>query len=353
MHRFDTFTDLRINRDNRNGEIILWPSFTDIMTVVLMIFMLTMVVVIIKNTTLAQSLLRSEEKGRQIEALLQRSEAAGTDLKNTLADLEEKLRQKEMQIILLSDEAKVLHQNLENKTAIITAAGSELADLKNRIVILQETAQKAEAEVGRARESEARAAAAFEKQTAELTRQYDIRIAELQLASEKKLAEQTEAKKKEIEEYNRKVLALLSQLKDKESAILSLGSQKQALELSLAKQRQDFSTLEEKYIRLIRPARSPSGKKVVTVTFQRIDGNYHIAFKNVDSEKVETLTLDQLNRQLGKLKQKWQDQLYVRIVIPENSGLTYNEAWTFTKDILSRYDYYYQDDIQEQRVDPG
>lgn len=353
MHRFDTFTDLRINRDNRNGEIILWPSFTDIMTVVLMIFMLTMVVVIIKNTTLAQSLLRSEEKGRQIEALLQRSEAAGTDLKNTLADLEEKLRQKEMQIILLSDEAKVLHQNLESKTAIITAAVSELAELKNRIVILQETAQKAEAEVGRARESEARAAAAFEKQTAELTRQYDIRIAELQLASEKKLAEQTEAKKKEIEEYNRKVLALLSQLKDKESAILSLGSQKQALELSLAKQRQDFSTLEEKYIRLIRPARSPSGKKVVTVTFQRIDGNYHIAFKNVDSEKVETLTLDQLNRQLGKLKQKWQDQLYVRIVIPENSGLTYNEAWTFTKDILSRYDYYYQDDIQEQRVDPG
>ncbi|MGD9975559.1 MAG: hypothetical protein AB7S77_21090 [Desulfatirhabdiaceae bacterium] len=353
MHRFDTFTDLRTNRDNRNGEIILWPSFTDIMTVVLMIFMLTMVVVIIKNTTLAQSLLRSEEKNSEIEELLKRTEAAGANLKITLADLEEKLRQKEMQIILLSDEVKALLKDMEGKTTIITAVESELADLKNRIVILQETAQKAETEMARARESEARAAAAFEKQAAELTRQYDLRIAEIQLASEKKLAEQTEAKTKEIEEYNRKVLALLSQLKDKESVILSLGDQKQALELSLAKQRQDFSALEEKYIRLIRPARSPSGKKVVTVTFQRLEGHYHIAFKNVDSEKVETLTLDQLHRQLVILKQKWQNQLYVRIVIPENSGLTYNEAWTFTKDVLSRYDYYYRDEIQEKRVDPG
>jgi hypothetical protein len=34
--------------------------------------------------------------------------------------------------------------------------------------------------------------------------------------------------------------------------------------------------------------------------------------------------------------------LYVKIVIPDTSGLSYSEAWSFTNNILSRYDYYYQ-----------
>lgn len=347
MHNFDTFTDLRANGGERSSEISLWPSFTDIMTVVLMIFMLTMVVVIIKNTTLGQALLRSEDQGRQIEALLQQSQAAQAELKTTLVDLQEKLSQKEMQIILLSDEAKILQQDLAGKTLLIAAVEGEVAEFKNKIIVLQESVATAEAEAAHARESASRASAALEKKVAELTREYDARIAEIQSASEKKLAALTDAKASEIEEYNRRVLTLLSQLKEKETVILSLGGQKQALELSLAKQRQDFSALEEKYIRLIRPARSPAGKMVATVSFQRQDGRHRITFKGVDTEKVETLTLDQLHRQLGELKNKWQDQLYVRIIIPENSGLTYNEAWTFTKDILSRYDYYYPDQSQE------
>jgi hypothetical protein len=138
-------------------------------------------------------------------------------------------------------------------------------------------------------------------------------------------------------------LSLLNRLKEKEAAILTMGGEKQSLEISLARQRQEFSSLEEKYIQLIRPARSPAGKKVVTFFYQRVDGLYRIGFKGGDTERIETLTTDQLNRQLGTLREKWQDQLYVKVVIPEDSGLTYNEAWKFTKDILSRYDYYYRD----------
>ena len=35
--------------------------------------------------------------------------------------------------------------------------------------------------------------------------------------------------------------------------------------------------------------------------------------------------------------------LYVKIIIPEDSGLTYNEAWTFMRGLLVKYDYYYQE----------
>ena len=37
------------------------------------------------------------------------------------------------------------------------------------------------------------------------------------------------------------------------------------------------------------------------------------------------------------------DELYVKVVIPDDSGLTYNEAWDFTKTVLTDYDYYYID----------
>jgi DNA repair exonuclease SbcCD ATPase subunit len=332
MHRFDTFTDLRVNSGDRQGEITLWPSFTDIMTVVLMIFMLTMVVVIIKNTTLGQALLYSEGQRREIEDLLQTGEKARAELKISMADLEEKLRQKQMTVLLREDEIKVLRQDMEGKTAQIEVFEGQILELKNKIDTLQAGVDAARAE-----------AAAFEKKADELTRRYEARIAEMQAASESKLAVLSESKTREIEEYNRKVLSLLSRLKEKEAVILTLGGEKQSLEMSLARQRQDFSNLEEKYIQLIRPARSPAGKKVVTVFYQRVDGLYRIGFKGEDTERINFLTTDQLNRQLGELRQKWQDQLYVKVVIPEDSGLTYNEAWTFTKDILSRYDYYYRE----------
>ncbi|OGR09687.1 MAG: hypothetical protein A2097_07265 [Desulfobacula sp. GWF2_41_7] len=307
MHRFDTFTNLRVNAGDRQSEITLWPSFTDIMTVVLMIFMLTMVVVIVKNTTLAQALLRSEDQRRQIRSLLQDSETIQAELKNTMTDLEEKSRQKQMMNILLGDEIKLLKQDVEGKTAKLAIFERQTDELKKRIDELQ------------------------------------ARITEIQAESEDRLSALTESKAREIEEYNRKVLSLLNQLKEKEAVILTLGDEKQTLEMSLARQRQDFSTLEEKYIQLIRPARSPAGKKVVTVIYQRGNGLYRIGFKGLDNERIETLTTAQLHQQLGTLRQKWQDQLYVKVIIPEDSGLTYNEAWVFTKDILSRYDYYYQE----------
>jgi hypothetical protein len=53
---------------------------------------------------------------------------------------------------------------------------------------------------------------------------------------------------------------------------------------------------------------------------------------------------------LGELKQRYPDDLYVRIIIPETSRLSYNEAWDFTNTILSKYDYYYQESGHEPRA---
>ncbi len=314
MHKFQNYIDLRQNSGRLNTDVSMWPSFTDIMTVILMIFMLTMIVVIIKNSNLAQQLITREKRVRQIEKSLEESQQTQAELRVFITNLEDKLQAKEMEIILLGDEKKVMQSSLEAKLAIISALKSEMDEFKETVGGLEEELEAREAE------------------TVKLKRE-----------SEEKIAEISEKTKRQIEEFNRKFAALMNQLSKREEIIVILDAEKKNLELTLAKQRQAYSFLEEKYHKLIRPARSPLGKKVVTVHYSRKDGNYRILFKDLDSDEFKTVEALWLHERLGELKTELQDKLYVKIVIPEDSGLSYNEAWSFTKDILSRYDYYYQE----------
>ena len=45
---------------------------------------------------------------------------------------------------------------------------------------------------------------------------------------------------------------------------------------------------------------------------------------------------------IAALKKEHSKRLYIKIIIPENSGLSYSEAWEFMKSILHKYDYYYE-----------
>jgi chromosome segregation ATPase len=303
----------------------MWPSFTDIMTVILMIFMLTMIVVIIKNSNLAQQLINREKRVKQIEKGLEKSQQAQAELRIFITNLEEKLRTKEMEIILLGDEKKVMRSSLEAKLAIISALKSEMGEIKENVRTLEVEIEAKEAETARLKDDSA------------------AKITELTEETKRQIAELTEKTRRQIEEFNRKFTALMNQLSQKGDIIVILDAEKKELALTLAKQRQAYSFLEEKYHKLISPARSPLGKKVVAVHYSRRDGDYRILFKDLNTTEFKAVEARQLHRRLTQLKNKWQDKLYVKIIIPEASGLTYNEAWSFTKDILSRYDYYYHE----------
>jgi hypothetical protein len=104
----------------------------------------------------------------------------------------------------------------------------------------------------------------------------------------------------------------------------------------------DYTSLEEKYQKLIRPARSTLGKQVVEVLYRRDQGAPKILLRLPQEEGFSGYTSATMHQQLAALKQKHGNDLYVKIVIPKDSGLTYNEAWDFTRNVLQRYDYYYQ-----------
>jgi hypothetical protein len=70
------FVDLRLNRQEGQTEESFWPSFTDIMTVIVMIFLLAMVVLLIRNMELVDQLRATMEAEREAAALAQ---ATGTE----------------------------------------------------------------------------------------------------------------------------------------------------------------------------------------------------------------------------------------------------------------------------------
>ena len=59
--RSEGFVDLRVSpsASGRSGEDSIWPSFTDIMTVVVLIFLVSLVVILMRNTELVAQLSES------------------------------------------------------------------------------------------------------------------------------------------------------------------------------------------------------------------------------------------------------------------------------------------------------
>ena len=308
MHLFRGYPDLRMNRSSSETDTSMWPSFTDIMTVILMVFMLTMVVVIIKNADLIDQIRLSRNLQAEAEERLASNTQVLADLRVRNTDLEEAIRTSRMELILLTDEAQLLEDSLDIKAAAVARLEGEKSELEENIRLIrlqlsekEEELEGAQAMIGGIRDEAERA-----------NRQLSLQIADL-----------------------------LSKLEKNEATLLTLSDEKSDLEMSLARQRQDFSSLEDKYLKLVRPARSSHGKQVASVQFLKVNGQPTYMFKDIGGDTWEEMSRIEAFRRLGVLKNQWGEELYIKVVIPEDSGLSYNEAWGFTKTVLTEFDYYY------------
>ena len=264
----------------------IWPSFTDVMMVVLMIFILTMVVTITHNTNLFRQLLSTKTEILEKEKYLKELEKVKRELNAKINELETRLSTAQMKILMLSDENKKLKTNLEGKIVLI-------GDLSQKL---------------------------------------------------KNLSQQQEELKKLLEEKEK----LIS---EKETIIIDLRTEKeklidkmQSLENLKAELQQKYSELQQKYLKLVGPARSPLGKVVFKVKYFKPDRSAKPVYLiiPVGENRFKKVTYKQLINELEKAKNKYGKKLYVQIIIPGNSNLTYDEAYKFTSFILHKYDYYYQ-----------
>ena len=292
----EEFVDLR--QGHLSSESF-WPSFTDIMMVVVIIFLLTSMLLMVKNWELLDQLRNSMAAEEQAVKIINDTSQENATLEEQLAHAQNEVSMLRMQLLQASEQQNQLNIELENKDKQIVIVLSDNEQLKSAVN-------------------------KNEHQIANLSSQFAAMNDNLS-----QLNIDVEQKQNALEEERQKII-IITQERDSQSRKLS------SLE-------DDFGSLKVKYDKLIKPARTAKGKYVISVNFERIKGKERIRFKDSGQENYTVVTEKQLHSKLVKLKKKHPKKLYIKIVIPKESGLTYNEAWTFMKDLLHKYDYYYRE----------
>ena len=299
------FTNLRPHSDSENGQESFWPSFTDIMMVVVMIFMITSVVVVMRNWELVKELRNTMESERLAEEMFRSVNQTNETLEDQLVQAQHQLS--ELRLALM--QAKELDEQ----------KNYQLGEQEKQLLIIQQSLRQ------RLDENENLQAtiALLNEEVAAQT--VTIASNENRITS---LSSERDELHKAVEEQKSNTLLLQGQFDKVDGLYQSLQG--------------NFDDLKVKYDKLIKPARSARGKHVVDVRYEKTAKGEKISFRDQGEKKYSYLNRSDLDLRLAELKKKYPKKLYIKIIIPEESGLTYNEAWGFMKKILEKYDYYYQ-----------
>jgi CII-binding regulator of phage lambda lysogenization HflD len=299
------FIDLRQNHDAGTGSDSFWPSFTDIMMVVVMIFMIASTVLMLRNWELVEKLRATIEAEYAAMALARSASETSATLEEQLAQAQHANTEMRMQLMRVTERNDTLSEQLSGQ--------------EQQLLELETDNQKLAASLQKYR--------------------FDALLNDDQLKQARD----------EVNTLQQRVQQVLDELTGSEEAKQKQAKELAALRLgnSLTEQQllsiqNDYSELQIKYDKLFQPARSAQGKHVVTVRYWKEGKLYHLRIKDLDEEDYRVVSREELHRQLAALKEKYKNQLYVKLIIPDDSGLSYNEAWGFTVEILDKYDYYHQ-----------
>jgi DNA repair exonuclease SbcCD ATPase subunit len=427
----NNFVDLRMTNAGIAGDTegSVWPAFTDIMTVVLMIFLMSLVAFLIRNTQLLDELQTTLIEKDQITETAFLSAEQNTALQAQLALVRERIlslesslntvtgAKDELQLTLEQREQSV--RDLETEIALLTRLRDQLSNSNsdlfkqldvNRIALalsektLVETEQSLDTSQKSLSQTEltlVETELEYSESKNTLNEKISLLLAAkagLIVAQEKNKRTLTESEKARLE-LNRKVLSLSEQLRlisdkldsqttkneqldtqleDQQTILAGLTISREELEQKLLEMaenlshlqrlydlrgsvvmalraelsgdalkykslQEEYDSLGEQYRKLIRPARSPAGKYVVDVYFAKQAGTAVYRIRLPEQDEPLTVSLSELEARLMALKEIHQQSLYTRVRIDDKSGVGFNEAWQFTQDMLSRFDYYSSD----------
>jgi len=299
------FIDLRLNGDH-SGDESFWPSFTDIMMVIVLIFMLAMVTLLVKNIELVHQLRDSLAAERAATMQAHSTTDINTQLNMRLIRLEEEAAMLRMRLIDLGEEHS-------RSIAQLKASEQENSQLK---VSLQNMSGE-------------RDSALSEKSALESSRM--------------ELAATLQQREQELQKRQQELALQQQQYQLRLAEIASLKNSNDTQVDRLSKLEAEYANLEIKYNKLIRPARSTLGKHVVLVRYHKQDGRLFMEIKSLSDADYVAVSGTELHKRLAGLQKEYGKKLYVRIIFPDDSGLSYTEAWNLTESLLSMYDYYYQE----------
>ena len=141
MIRNSGFTDLRMSHAHgMANDDSVWPSFTDIMTVIVMIFLMALVIILIRNVDLVDQLRETMKSEQEVAALQKATELQRLQLENLLSSTEDELATSQtnlastqQQLSASEGELDKTRQELASKLAILSSVEDELEAMQGQL----------------------------------------------------------------------------------------------------------------------------------------------------------------------------------------------------------------------------
>ena len=330
------FINLRLNQEgDSSGHESFWPSFTDIMTVIVMIFLIALVVLLMRNIDLVQQLRNTMEAERMAAELARTTGEEKESLSLRLIHTENELSDLRMELMKMQEirekQLAVIKENMRQIADLSTER--DQLDVSNNQLQQLKTALEQKAEK-----------LALEK--SQLDKRLQRNRDQLELSKEEQalLQQSLAALQNKHDMTQSQLVEMQSAFNEKTMELEQVLSQMTISEEALALLQGDYDDLKVKYDKLVRPARTAAGKQVVEVRYTKLEGKDLIALKTPGQEKFTPVNKKQLHARLDKLNTQHPGKLYIKVIFPENSGLSYNEAWEFTSTLHKKYDYYFKDE---------
>ncbi|MBT2968709.1 MAG: hypothetical protein B6D72_13760 [gamma proteobacterium symbiont of Ctena orbiculata] len=329
----NNFIDLRLNQQGSQGDDSFWPSFTDIMTVIVMIFLLAMVILLLRNMELLSQLRMSIESEQEALELVRTTDEENETLEERLIAREHEITMLRMQLMRMTERTEEQEAAISSQRFQITNLSRERDELESKRKLLTQERDSLTSQVTRLNRETSR----LQDLITESNRSIDNLRADLEQANARQAATQQDLEQLRItlSEKDRELLAALSRSQEADEQLVDL--------------KQDYSELKIQYNKLLRPARTAKGKTVVEVRYTKSGKYFRIDYRGPEDKGFSSISRKKLEQNLKRLKQK-DDNLYVKVIIPKNSGLSYNEAWSFTNHMHQNYDYYYQEEAEKERI---
>ncbi|MES9993770.1 MAG: hypothetical protein ABW098_17610 [Candidatus Thiodiazotropha sp.] len=329
----NNFIDLRLNQQGHQGDDSFWPSFTDIMTVIVMIFLLAMVILLIRNMELLSQLRMSIESEQEALELVRTTDEENETLEERLIAREHEITMLRMQLMRMTERSEEQEAAISSQRFQITNLSRERDTLESNRKLLTQERDNLTSQVTRLNQETSR----LQEMIAESNRSIENLQADLEQANTRQADTQQDLEQLRItlNEKDRELLAALTRSEEADEQLVDL--------------KQDYSKLKIQYNKLLRPARTAKGKTVVEVRYTKSGKYFRIDYKGPKDKGFSSISRNKLEQELKRLQQK-ENNLYVKVIIPKNSGLSYNEAWSFTNHVHQNYDYYYQEEAEKERI---
>lgn len=329
------FTDLRLNGGSNEVQEGFWPSFTDIMTVVVMIFLISMVVLLVRNMELVNQL-RATMEAERIAAELARATGEEKDsLSSALHRAEERVQQMQLEVMRLQEKGVRSETLIAEQLRAISGLSNERDDLAQQAAQLSLLRQRLEADVAKRQAQIDAAMKDFDE------KQLQLSAAQRSIAT---LEETTEELRTRYSESQDQADRLQRTLAEQRERLEQARVNEQEVERRYLVLASDFDNLKVKYDKLVRPARTSSGRHLIEVRYSKEGGKYLISWREGGDGSYQPIKRSRLDKVLQRLSKEKKNGLYVKVIFPENSGLSYNEAWEFTSHLHGNYDYYFREE---------